>query len=78
MDYAGALKLLEKLFGEYAKETLNDLLEREKEDEEWKRSYAEVALNSLKAVNLHKVDRLDLGAFYLWLNTTRHELKQGW
>ena len=77
MDYAGALKLLEKLFGEYAKETLNDLLEREKEDEEWKLSYAEVALNSLKAVNLHKVDRLDLGAFYLWLNTARHELKQG-
>ena len=76
MDYAGALLLLEKLFGEYAKETLEELVERDKEDSEWQMSYLEVASISLKPVNYHKVTREELGAFYLWLNTTRHELNK--
>lgn len=77
MDYAGALLLLEKLFGEYAKETLEQLAERDSEDEDWQTSYLEVASISLKPVNQHKVTREELGAFYLWLNATRRELNKG-
>lgn len=77
LDYAGVLLLLEKLFGDAAKEYLNDLTERDKEDDEFKESYLEVASLSLKPTNYHKVSREELGAFYLWLNTTRHELKKG-
>ena len=76
MDYAGALIFLEKLFGEYAKETLEELVERDKEDEDFKLSYLEVASLALKPTNLHKVNLDEVGSFYLWLNTTRHELKK--
>jgi hypothetical protein len=76
MDYAGALIFLEKLFGEYAKETLEELVERDKEDEDFMLSYLEVASLALKPTNLHKVNLDEVGSFYLWLNTTRHELKK--
>lgn len=77
MDYAGAIIFLEKLFGEYAKETLEELVERDKEDEDFKLSYLEVASLALKPTNLHKVNLDEVGSFYLWLNTTRHELNKG-
>lgn len=76
LDYAGVLILLEKLLGEYAKETLEELVEHDSNDEDWKSSYLEIASLSLKPTNFHKVSREELGAFYLWLNTTRHELKK--
>ena len=77
MDYAGAIIFLEKLFGEYAKETLEELVERDKEDDDFKLSYLEVASLALKPTNLHKVNLDEVGSFYLWLNTTRHELNKG-